>query len=352
MSLPAVDTRSSADRQGVRRAKEAAMTIVRTASLFTSLALVLSISACNDKRPDVVRDTQPAPADAPPALATAHEAYLAGDWVEMGERLKEVLVDPRSGELARDNAFSLLESAYEATHGQLPARATLPPSVSTMTLGVLNGATAFGPHRMVFLFARMTEGRAAHVTDIRVTRLPSEPILGLREKRGVYVVEHTMPGFDDIKLEARNLDVLPDRGAFSIRVEFDDGPGLDAFVLANKLVASAPPEVTSPAVGQVVKDPHPEIAWIPYRSSELASWETRALNVGVSGDGAPQSAWSVYKRSPGELSSVRVGEAGTPSAALEPGSYWMDLMYSEERRFGAIWISRGTNSARPFSVVR
>jgi hypothetical protein len=270
----------------------------------------------------------------------------------MGERLKDVIVDPNAGELAQDNAFALLESAWEATRGHLPARAPLPPTVSGITLGVMNGANPFGAHRMVYVNVRVAEGRAAHVRDIRLTRLPNEPILALADKRGALRVKHDVKGFEDVVLEIRHVDVLPDHGAFAIQVVLDDGPGLDAFVLANKLVASAPPEVTSPVAGQVLKDAHPEITWRPYRSPELAPWEARVLNVTVSRGPAYEGAWTFYEWQPGERSYLRVGDPGTPSATLEPDSYWLSVMCGEERTFGGIRIQRATDTGTPFRVVR
>jgi hypothetical protein len=320
----------------------------RLVPLLPSLVLALSASACTDRRAASRPDTEPAPVDAPPALTTAHEAYLAGDYVEMGDRIKDVLVDPRAGDLARDNAFALLESAYEATHGRLPARAALPDGMRLMTLGVLNGANPFGANRLVFLSMRVVAGRAAHVKDIRLTRLPGEPILALTgsSPRGELVVSPAANGLEDVKLQAKQLDVLPDRGAFEIHVAFDDGPGVDAVVLANKLVASAQPEITSPAVGQVLTDPRPEFAWLPFRSPEYAPWEARAVHVGVSRES--KDAWTFYKWDPGELGSVHVGEPAT----LEPGPYWMSLLCMEQRMFGGIWIMRLSETAGPFSVVR
>ncbi len=318
---------------------------VRT-PLSAIIVLALAMAACAEKRPDAAPDTQPAPTDASSSLTLAHEAYLAGNWVEMGERLKEVIVDPHTGELARDNAFALLESAYAATQGQLPARTALPHEVRSMSLGVLNGANPLGAHRAIYLYLRVAEGRAAHVKEMRLTRLPSEPILALSEERGALSVAHVMKGFEDIKLEARALEVLPDRGAFGIEVVFDDGPRIDTFVLANKLVGSTHPEVTAPAMGQTFDDPRPEIAWRPFRSPELASWEARAVSVWIGRDATKDTAWSFYQREPGELASVR------SSTSLDPGSYWVSVMCSEERSFGGIWISRMAETGRSFSVVR
>jgi hypothetical protein len=355
MSLQSSDTRHALRWQCAARAKEAAMThLIRTSAVLV-FSLALATSACTDKdrQSDSARYTQPAPTDAPPALMMAHEAYLAGDYAEMGERLKEVIVDPHTGELARENAFALLERAYEATRGQLPARTPLPKDVEVMTLGVLNGANPFGAHRLVFLYMRVLEGRAEHIKDIRVTRLPSEPIIALAEKRGTFSVTHGKKGFDEIKLEARGLDILPDRGAFAIQVVFDDGrPGIDAFVLANKLVASTQPDVTSPTVGQVYSHPHPEITWRPCRSPEYMPWEARSVNVGIVRESTKEDAWTFYKWDPGELAKVRVGDPETPAAKLEPDSYWLSLLCTEERKFGGIWISRLSETGRSFSVVR
>lgn len=302
------------------------------------------LAACNRTNPTPV-DTSPAPADAPPALAVAHEAYLAGDFVEMGERLREVIVDPHTGELARDNAFALLESAYAATHGRLLARAALPSNVKSLSLGVINGANPFGAHHLVYLDLRVPVGRSSHVKDMRVTRLPNEPILALSEKRGTLRIKRDAPGFERVDLEVRGADlVLPERGAFAIQIVFDDAPPIDAFVLASKLVASAQPEILAPEVNDVLRDPHPELAWRPYRSPALAPWESRSMWLGLSRDDA--QAWELYKWDPGELGSARV------DATLEPGSYWLDLLYIEERTFGGIRLARAAEAARPFNVVR
>jgi hypothetical protein len=327
------------------------MTSVRTIPLSLSFVLALSASACSHAQDDFALEADdPEPADAPAELGLAHEAYLVGDFVEMGDRLREVIANPRTGELARDNAFALLESAYEATHGELPARFTLPKAVQVMTLGVLNGAHPFGAHRAIYLDMHLVEGRAAHVRDIRVTRLPSEPILSLAGGLGTFHVEPAANGVEDVKLELRDVDVLPDDGAFAIAVEFDDAPAIDAFVLADKLVASTLPEVTSPQAASVLDDPQPEIAWRPFRSPQFASWEKRALYVGVSG--GPDIVWQFYEWQPGERSGVRVGESGTGAARLEAGAYWMQVMCSEKRMFGGIHVSRDAVTARPFSVVR
>lgn len=316
------------------------------------LLLVLAAAACTDKRPDATRDLQPAPADAPPALGAAHDAYLAGDFAEMNDRLRDVIVDPRAGELAKDNAFALLESAYDATKGKLPARNAVASAIGSVGFGVLNGMTAFGPHRLIFVNFHVAPGRGAHVTNARLTRLPSEPLLDASAGLGTLRVLHDSTEYDEIKLERRQLDVLPDRGAFAIAIAFDDAPGVETFALASKLVASAQPELLSPATNAVLDDPRPEITWQPFRSPELAPWETRQTWIGISHGPKDELAWTFYEWQPGDRSRVRVGEPGTKAASLAPDSYWIDFLAMEERTFGAVRISRGANTARPFRVVR
>lgn len=63
-------------------------------------------------------------------------------------------------------------------------------------------------------------------------------------------------------------------------------------------------------------------------------------------------AWGFYEWDPGERGSVRVGDPGTPSATLAPGSYWLDLLCMEDRTFGGVRLTRASESGRPFSVVR
>jgi hypothetical protein len=313
---------------------------------------VLAAAACTDKRPDATRDIQPAPADAPPALGAAHDAYLAGDWAEMNDRLRDVIVDPRAGELAKDNAFALLESAYDATKGKLPARNAVASDVSLVSFGVLNGMTAFGPHRLIFLDLHVAPGRGAHVTNARVTRLPGDVMLDASAGLGTLRAVHDSKEYDEVKLERRQLDVLPDRGAFAIEIAFDDAKTVETFVLASKLVASAQPEVTSPLANAVLDDPRPEITWQPFRSPEIAPWETRGTWIGISHGPKDELAWSFYEWDAGERARVRVGEPGTTPASLAPDSYWIDFMAGEERRFGGVRISRLSSTARPFRVVR
>ena len=181
---------------------------------------------------------------------------------------------------------------------------------------------------------------------MRVTRLPNEPLLSLSEKRGALKRKSDEKGFEGVAVEVKNLPALPDRGAFAIQVTFDDAPPIDTFVLANRLVASAQPELLSPDVNESLGDAHPTIAWHPFRSPEYATYESRSLWVGVSRDNDRGLAWDFYKWDPGELASAPV------TNSLEADGYWVSLLCMESRAFGGILMYRGSESGRPFRVVR
>jgi hypothetical protein len=76
--------------------------------------------------------TAAAPA-APGALDAAHKAYLDGDFIAVTERIRDVLLDPSSGELAKENAYELLDKAYEVQGGKLPSVFKPPPDSSGST---------------------------------------------------------------------------------------------------------------------------------------------------------------------------------------------------------------------------
>src|SRR4051794_10682473 len=92
-------------------------------------ALVTCAVACTDASPARQNEPPPPPAaaSAPGALQAAHDAYLEGDFLAVGDRVRDVLLDARSSELVKENALELLDKAYEVQKGKLPLRFVLPP---------------------------------------------------------------------------------------------------------------------------------------------------------------------------------------------------------------------------------
>src|SRR5207249_6422064 len=116
------------------------------------------------------------PATIPSALSAAHEAYLEGDFVRMGERIRDVLLDPSADGRVKDNAYALLDKAYESQGGKLPSSFVLPPPFSgVMGFGVTRGTN---PHRSWFkTYATVPIRDASRLRGFTVKRLPDEVIL-------------------------------------------------------------------------------------------------------------------------------------------------------------------------------
>lgn len=310
-------------------------------------------SACSDPRSTESGGGPASPPSssptAPDALESAHAAYLAGDFIAVGERIKDVLLDPRSSALARENAYELLDKSYEVQKGSMPSRFELPAGYEGIKLGVVRGMSPQGPFFRLFLYGRTRD--VSHLTGLTVKRLPNERLLDKATNQGQLALRKDMPGVDTFVLETR-LGAPPEDGVFSIRFELDDGTVSEGWLIGHSLTSSASPELRSPASSASIADPNPTVSWVPFRSPEYAPFEWRTINVWVSRDGGDHEAWSFWKQAPGELGAVRVGETGeAPKTTLKPGDYWLNVTAGEGRMFGPIGVARESRTLLPFHVV-
>ncbi|HVH45988.1 MAG TPA: hypothetical protein VM925_26750 [Labilithrix sp.] len=295
----------------------------------------------------------PAPNAAPGALSAAHEAYLAGDFVAVGERIRDVLLDPSSGALAKENALELLDKAYEASKGKLPTRFALPAGFDSIKVGAARVQNQGNLSHNLFLFMRVRDGLAARLSRITVRRLHDEVLLDKVSGPGKVTIKHQRPGYEDVVLEANGrLASVPADGVISIRADVDGAPAIDTWVLARGLAASTAPEVLSPLASTSLKDANPLVQWKPFRSAEFMAFEERTLSVHVQDQSTKQAAWELWKFEPGDLGVVRIGDhPETPKTKLAAGTYWLSLMGGEERSFGPIRIARNSRTGFPFNVV-
>jgi hypothetical protein len=312
-------------------------------------------SACSDPRSvesGGAPASSPAPSGqtAPDALASAHAAYLSGDFIAVGERIKDVLLDPRSSARARENAYELLDKSYEVQNGSMPSTFKLPAGYEGLKLGVVRGMSPQGPFFRVFLYGRTRD--VSHLTGLTVKRLPNETLLDKATKQGDFALRKDMPGFDTFVLETR-LAAPPEDGVFSIRFELDDGTVSEGWLIGHSLTSSTSPELRSPASSASLSDPNPTVSWVPFRSPEYAPFEWRTISVWVSRDGGSKETWSFWKQAPGELGAVRVGETGeAPKTTLTPGDYWLNVTAGEGRMFGPVGVARESRTVLPFHVVQ
>jgi hypothetical protein len=331
---------------------------IRTSFYACFLAALLGSGACATRgdsgapAPERASTPTTSPAGTSATLAAAHEAYLTGDFVGMGERIRETLLDPAASPSERENALALLDKAYEKNAGKLPSRFVLPAQVENVKLAATFSRSRNDTHSNVFLWMQVQEGFAAHVSSMTVRRLPSETLLDMKAGPGRLAVQHHRPGFEDLVLEATNITTAPADGVYAIHVGLDDGREVDGWVVGRGLAASATPEVLSPAPSTVIAGPHPEVTWKPFTSPQYAAFEQRSLSVYVHDEGRQKTAWDYWVANPGDLGSVRIGSPpGAPVGKLEPGTYWLALTASEERKFGPVRLSRSSQTGVPFHVT-
>lgn len=307
------------------------------------LVTVISLVGCSPERADAPPKEEPRPV--PSSLEGAQEAYLKSDWLTMDDRLRDVLVDPASSALVRDNAFELLDKAYEATSGKLPSRYTLPPYVRTITLGSMRGEHRWATYRTIFFYAQVEKGLGEHVQDLTVRTEPDHAVV-LDRATGVGKWRVTpREKFDEVLLELQNAAApLPD-GVTTLRLSLDDGRLVDTWTFVRGLGSSAAPEVTTPVPETTLSDPSPTFEWKPFRSPEYAPFEDRALSIYTSDDKTKTTALDHYVWQPGELSQWKVDKK------LAPGSYWVAFTMQEERTFGAIRLARNSQRGIPFTIV-
>ncbi len=291
----------------------------------------------------------------PAQLTAAHEAYLDGDFVAVGERIRDVLLDPRASDGAKENALELLDKAYEAQGGRLPSRFKLPPGYQSLQYVVFHNATPNGSTYQAHM--RILTKDASHVKGFTARRLPDEVILDKATGRGHFQVRHdpgtARAGVDEVVLDTGPMSSPPADGVISLRLELDDGTVSEGFIIARGLASTATPEIRSPAPFAPLQGTNPVFAWKPFRSPEYASFERRTIGAQVRKEGEDTLAWEAWSRKPDETTELRVGSpAGVGKSELEPGAYRVVVVAAETRSFGPVDLLRGSRTARPFHVTR
>jgi hypothetical protein len=286
------------------------------------------------------------------SLQTAHQAYLEGNWTALGERVRDVLLDPGAGDLAKENAYALLDKAYEVQGGKLPSAIKLPRDFEFITYGTSRKMTPHGASFAVHLRGRMRD--ASHVAGVTVRSLPGgEKVLDKDAAKVTYDVSKDEPGFEDFVLQSSKLDALPADGVFTVRIAFDNAVPWEGWFIGHALESSASPELRSPSSSESLTDMNPLIAWPTFRSPQFAPFEKRILNIWVSHDTDPSVSWDFWTGDAGEINSVRIGaQEGAPKTKLIPGDYWFAVQASEQREFGPFRLARGSETAAPFHIVR
>lgn len=290
------------------------------------------------------------PTETRTSLDAAHHAYLDGDFVAVTERIRDVLVDPASSHLARENAYALLEKSYEAQSGRLAAAFKLPePFDESFRYQHVRSLGPNGVYHSVKVRGAIRD--ASRITQLVVRRLPNEIVLDKKAGKGTFEVEHDTPGYEDFTLDSSGLDSLPGDGVFTLHIELADGQVVDQWFIVHGLAASTSPDVQSPVSAQTFSDTNPQVRWIPYQSPEYRPFERRHLGIWLSNEA--DDTWGFYSGHGGELGSVTIGDhPGVEKKRLAPGEYWVAVDGHELRSFGALRLVRTGRRLVSFHVVR
>ncbi len=290
------------------------------------------------------------PAQAGPALAQAHGAYLEGDYFALGERVRDVLLDPASSDGAKENALELLDKGYEVNKGKLPSRQQIPPGFEFLSYGVAKWQSPYGATNRISLRARVRG--PSRIAAITLKRLPDQVILDKESGRGKFRTEPADPGEEDFVIDSGNVDVLPDDGVFSLRIVREGGASWEGWFIGRSLHPTTAPELVTPAALPVsFSEANPRLAWKPFRSPQYLPFEKRTLGIYVSRE-PDGTAWDYWTGTPGELGEVKIGDhPNATKTKLAPGEYWMMINGGEERTFGPFRLGRTGSTVGSFHVV-
>ena len=265
-----------------------------------------------------------------------------------------MLEDPESPEVARDNALRLLDAAWEAGRGRLPADWTVPSSIHHLRVSSLRKQEPDGVSFRLELGGIITDPGA--LGQVRVVQAPGRVILDRRAGQGTWEVTPEPDGTWYVELEGPETATPTPEGLYLLDVEVA-GEDVRGWFVLTRHVSSQTPAVHAPAVGETFTSGQPPLRLDDFRSPEYRAWERRSLGLyvvrlrpGSAADKGYEVAWHRWISSPRDTE-VTLGVGGDmPDAELEDGDYWLAATYGERRAFGPLKIVRSSRTARPFQV--
>ncbi len=289
----------------------------------------------------------------PGALRAAHEAYLNGDFVALGERLREVLLDPGAGQLVRDNALALLDKAYEVRKGALPSAFVVPPTISKLQYACRHFVTPHGASYQIRFAGSAVD--ASRLVGVTVRLLPGGLVMDKVSGQGSFSVRHDAwakaHGVEEFVLDSPMLEQPPPDGVVSLRLELDDGTVSEGFLLTHALRPSSDPEILSPAAMSSLAGPNPLVRWTTPRLTGATGERVRS-GLAVSHEGESSSLWEFSDATDREAHEVSLGSAaGSSSLALSPGDYRLSVSAVGARFFGPVEVLRSSRVSRPFHLT-
>jgi hypothetical protein len=287
------------------------------------------------------------------SLSAAHDAYLGADYVAMGEHIRDVLLDPTSTGLAKENALELLDKAFEVNHGVLPSQFRPPASVRSLQYLSRQFVAPTGRSIFQVRFAGSMKD-ASELVGLTVRHLPDGLVLDKRGG-GSFEIRHDPPfsqhGLEEFVLDSQPLDAPLADGVVSIRLELRDGTVSEGFVISHGLGATELPNILTPGPMESVTDATPLVRWALPERAGATPFEHQRTIVHVNRAGEGEALWLLGSENGGG-GEVRIGSAeGSTTTKLAPGSYEVFVSPGELRHFGPVEVAHASRVSRAFHVV-
>lgn len=329
--------------------------------------VALGLAGCSDSLPASTDPQHPGPpsgaargparagAGNSPSLSAAHDAYLTGDFATMGERIRDVLLDPGLTALARDNALELLDKAYTVTGGSLPSRFRAPAAVQDLQYLCREYVFPGGKSKFQIRFAGSMKD-ASDLISLTVRHLPDGLVMDKQTNPATFAVRRDPPskqrGLEEFVIDSPGLDAPPADGVVTVRLTLKDGTVSEGFIIAHGLGSTARPTILSPAPSDSLTDGNPILRWSAPERFGLPAFEHGRTVIHVSrADDYDTAVW-VTARDDVAAGEVRLGSSeGIPPTTLTPGTYEVFVSPGEFRSFGPVELARASRVGRMFHVV-
>jgi hypothetical protein len=285
-------------------------------------------------------------------VAPAHLSLLQGDFMGMARAIKAALMRHPDDAAIREDLLDLMDQAFAFGAGRVPADWKLPEEITSFQVGLKRRSGEDPARASHYLFVEYDTPRPDLVERVQVIRYPDEVLIDAKGGHGARVGRATGLGRSGLRgyvlgSEGRE-EPLPD-GLYLLNIKIGDKPAVEGWFTLHAAASSAP-EIESPARNQVFRTPAPTFRWQAYRSPEFRPFEERKLLLRLfeGRGGWYEAAWNDYAPTP-EQGSFTLGEGTSPK--LAPGSYSIQLMFEERRRFGDLVIARESARHLGFEIA-
>ena len=282
-------------------------------------------------------------------LREAHEAFLKGEWREMGQKIRSVLAHAPNDVRVLNNVSGLLKKTREMNK-QVPVDWKLPKEISYLKTSIRHmkyqGEDAF---RYQF---NLDVTDKDLLEQVQLIRYPNEVLIDKLAGIGEMSVEHNGSA-DDFWFGTELTQEEPKMGLFLVNLKIKGQDTVQGWiVLEDNMVASKTPRVLSPVAGATVRVDRPTFDFDNFFSPEFQDGEQRRLYLTIRPKGDEDHKWTAKVLDP-DLTSATMGEGATIGEGLSRlgnASYRGTVMFEERHRFGPTWVSRQMGETVPFVV--